>query len=165
MIPIAPLAFALLLSSSPASDPTDCPLHASHMAAAAHREEVDARGDGAMGFSQEATTHHFRATESGGIIEVTVRDAADSATLAAVRSHLQHIAVAFEAGDFSIPEAVHAQVPPGVAAMRRAGDAISYRYQELPAGAQVVITATGKAAVDAVHDFLGFQVAEHGTGD
>ena len=165
MIPFAPLAFALLLTSSPASDPTECPLHAAHMAAAAHRQEVDARGDRAMGFSQEATTHHFHTAPSGGVIEVTVRDPADTASLTAVRSHLQAIAVAFAAGDFSIPAAVHAQEPPGVAAMRRAGDAINYRYAELPAGGQVVITATNEKAIAAVHDFLGFQVAEHGTGD
>ena len=156
--------------------PEGCPLHAAHMAAAsaraddpaAHRHEVDAlnaRGDVAMGFSQQATEHHFRLAADGGAIEVTVREATDAANLQAVRSHLRAIAAAFAAGDFSIPQAVHAQVPPGVEAMRAAGAAIVYRYEDLPGGARVRLTATDPAALAAVHDFLRFQIRDHGTGD
>ena len=153
-----------------AAMPADCPLHAAHAAAAsaeadAHRHEVDARGDVAMGFSQGATVHHFRLADDGGSIEVTARDAGDAATIGQVRSHLQHIAVAFGEGDFTIPTAVHAQLPPGAAAMRAAGDAVRYRYEELPAGARVVIAATTTDAVSAVHEFLRFQITDHGTGD
>jgi hypothetical protein len=156
--------------------PEGCPLHAAHMAAAsatsgdpaAHRHDVEAlnaRGDVAMGFSQQATEHHFRLAADGGAIEVTVREATDAASLQAIRSHLRTIAVAFAAGDFSTPQAVHAQVPPGVEGMRAAGAAIAYRYEELPAGARVRLTATDAAALAAVHDFLRFQIRDHGTGD
>ncbi|HXT22324.1 MAG TPA: hypothetical protein VN923_16335 [Thermoanaerobaculia bacterium] len=153
--------------------PADCPLHAAHTgsgggdaeAAAAHRHAVDARGDVAMGFSQQATEHHFRIAEDGGAIEVTARDAADAATIAQVREHLQQISVAFAGGDFAIPTAVHAQLPPGAAAMGSAGDAVRYRYEELPAGGRVVITAATAETLAAVHEFLRFQIAEHGTGD
>jgi hypothetical protein len=125
---------------------------------------VDARGDVAMGFSQQATVHHFRLTADGGAIEVTVSDAADTATRDAVRRHLQAIEVAFAEGDFAIPRAVHAQTPPGVAAMRAAG-AMSYRYEELPAGGRVVLAASTPEALAATHEFLRFQIAEHATGD
>jgi hypothetical protein len=156
-------------ASATAAMPTDCPLHAAHMSAgdqaAAHRHEIDARGDVAMGFSQAATEHHFRLADDGGSIEVTARDAADTTTITSVRSHLQHIAVAFGEGDFTIPTAVHAQLPPGAAAMREAGQAVRYRYEELPAGARVVIAASTPSALTAVHDFLRFQIADHGTGD
>lgn len=169
-----PLAFAALFAASAglAQDPETCPLHAQHTgktAAApssdAHRHEVDARGDVAMGFSQQATTHHFLLAKDGGSIEVTVRDTADHATLEAVRSHMQTIEAAFTNGDFTIPEAVHAQLPPGAASMRAAGPAIRYRYEELPAGARVVLVAGSPEALAAVHEFLRFQITDHGTGD
>jgi hypothetical protein len=170
-----PWAIALLLVAfaSPAlAGEESCPLHAQHVGQAAgahgeeaHRAEVDARGDVAMGFSQHATTHHFRLAADGGAIEVTVRDAADTATREAVRTHLQAIAAAFAGGDFSIPEAVHAQLPPGAVEMRAAGGAIRYGYEELPAGGRVVLAAATPEAVAAVHDFLRFQIAEHETGD
>jgi len=169
------LLVTLLATTLPcvAAMPADCPLHAAHMsggndeakAAAAHRHEVDARGDVAMGFSQQATEHHFRLAGDGGAIEVTARDTADTATIAQVREHLQQISVAFAGGDFAIPTAVHAQLPPGAAAMRTAGDAVRYRFEELPAGGRVVITAGTAEALAAVHEFLRFQIAEHGTGD
>jgi hypothetical protein len=156
--------------------PANCPLHAAHMAAAQagaasgedaarHAHEVDARGDVAMGFAQDATTHHFRLAADGGSIEVTVRDPADAPTLAQVRAHLRAIAAAFAAGDFSIPEAVHAQVPPGVEGMRAAGADVRYTYAELPRGAQVSLNAATPMALAAVHDFLRFQIGEHRTGD
>jgi hypothetical protein len=109
--------------------------------------------------------HHFRIAADGGAIEVTSRDAADAETIAAVRSHLRTIAGAFAVGDFSIPSAVHAEEPSGVAAMRAAAADVAFVYQELPTGGRVRIVATSPAAVAAVHDFLRFQIVEHRTGD
>ena len=152
--------------------PADCPYHAAHMAAAQHshhddqqKHDMDTRGDLAMGFSQGATIHHFRLTPDGGAIEVSVRDASDATSAAAVRAHLQAIATAFGAGDFSIPVAVHAQTPPGVEGMKAAAAEIHYQYQELPAGGRVAIHAGSPTTVAAVHDFLRFQIVEHETGD
>ena len=82
-----------------------------------------------MGFDQDATRHHFRITPKGGSIEVTVRDAADSLTLAAVRSHLRAIAGQFAAGEFDKPLQAHDEVLPGVEGMRKRKDRISYRYE------------------------------------
>jgi hypothetical protein len=191
MLGAAALALLLVVASPPcrgadappppsgaAADgmPASCPMHAAHMAAAhqggaidedaaRHAQEVDARGDVAMGFSQAATTHHFRLATDGGTIEVTVRDPADAATLAQVRAHLRAIATAFAAGDFAIPEMVHAQVPPGVEGMRAAGADLHFTYGEVERGATVTLTAATPIAIAAVHDFLRFQIAEHRTGD
>lgn len=149
--------------------PTDCPYHAAHMAAAAgesnHKHELDARGDTAMGFSQAATTHHFQLSADGGSIEVTSRDPSDGPTVAAIRDHLKMIARQFAAGDFSTPEAVHAQTPPGVEGMEAAASDINYLYQQVGGGGRVVIHAPSPATVASVHDFLRFQILEHETGD
>jgi len=168
--------FSLLgVPLSATDDQATCPLHAQHMREAAaaqasakarqHDDALDARGATAMGFSQEATAHHFVAAADGGAIEVTARDVADATTVTAVRSHLKTIAGDFAAGDFSIPRAVHDEEPSGVQAMRDAAADLAFRYEELPAGGRVRIVATSPAAVRAVHDFLRFQIVEHRTGD
>ena len=151
--------------------PAECPLHAGHMAAASEgtaptdRRELDRRGELHMGFSQELTRHTFRLLADGGAIEVRVRPGGDDETLRAVRDHLRHIATVFAGGDFSIPRGVHAMAPPGSEAMARLADGIDYRYEELEAGGRVRITARTPEALAAVHDFLRFQIEDHGTGD
>jgi hypothetical protein len=44
-----------------------------------------------MGFSHEATAHHFRLTQSGGAIEVTANDSNDAETREQIRMQLTHI--------------------------------------------------------------------------
>jgi len=118
-----------------------------------------------MGFDLAKTTHHFRLTDTGGRIEVTVKDESDGASLAQIRMHLQHIAAEFADGRFDAPFATHGEVPPGVPAMQARKAAIAYRYEELKGGGRVVIVTTDRAALAAVHDFLRYQIKEHKTGD
>jgi hypothetical protein len=47
-----------------------CPMHEQHEGSSRHAADVDTRGDKAMGFSHEKSTHHFRLLSNGGIIEV-----------------------------------------------------------------------------------------------
>lgn len=131
-----------------------CPDHAAH---ADH--DMNARGDKVMGFSHATTKHTFRILDDGGAIEVR------GEPLAAIRSHLQTIAKSFADGDFGKPEEIHAKAPDGAAEMKARREAIRYRYEELPEGGRVRITTSDAAALDAVHRFLRFQIAEHHTGD
>jgi hypothetical protein len=159
-------------TDAPNAAAVSCPMHAAHTAQAAitageaaHRAALDARGDRHMGFRQAATIHHFLVGEAGGAIEVTARDAADAATIAQVRAHLQEVAVAFAGGDFSIPQAVHAEVPAGVPGLQAAGPRVTYAYEELPAGGRVALRGADAEAIAAVHTFLRYQIDDHGTGD
>ena len=166
-------AWLLVLSTLPAaaraectSTPADCPQHAAHVAAGAdHAARVDARGDAAMGFSHLATVHHFLLTGEGGVIAVGATDGADATTVAAIRSHLAGVARAFARGDFALPEQIHDRTPPGVPEMVRKRAAITYRFDETPDGARVVITTRDAKAREAIHAFLRFQIADHRTGD
>jgi len=45
----------------------DCPIHEQH---SGHHAVAESRGDQAMGFPHDATTHHFRLMSNGGVIEV-----------------------------------------------------------------------------------------------
>ena len=130
-----------------------------------HFGEVNKHGDEAMGFSHMKSTHRFRLTAQGGSIEVQADDPKDTETRDQIRVHLQSIAKAFKAGDFSAPEFTHSQVPPGAAAMQRFKAEINYRYEELIGGGRVMITTQNTGAVSAVHEFLRFQIQDHRTGD
>lgn len=161
---IAFLVFGVLPLT--AQDMQSCPMHKEHMKEAAqHQADVKKHGDQAMGFPHDKTTHHFRLHSDGGAIEVTANDNNDSQNLQAIRSHLTHIVTMFSDGEFSIPMFVHDQVPPGVPVMKEKRTEISYSFEELPAGGRVRIRTANREALNAIHEFLRFQIADHHTGD
>jgi hypothetical protein len=130
-----------------------------------HQCDMISRGNSAMGFDAEKTTHHFLQNPSGGTIEVTANDPADTASREAVQQHLRHIAQRFKQGDFDIPMFVHDQVPPGVPVMKRLKTEISYEYVATDRGGHIDISTKNPEALPAIHDFLRFQIQEHHTGD
>lgn len=137
----------------------DCPMMQSM------KHTMDQRGDQAMGFSHDKTTHHFAISDDGGAIEVTANSAADNASRDQIRQHLSHIAQMFSNGNFDAPMFIHDQTPPGVPAMKRLKNKIHYSYESTENGGKVVITTKNGKALAAVHEFLRFQIAEHHTGD
>jgi hypothetical protein len=130
-----------------------------------HQQGVQARGDQAMGFSHEMTTHHFLLTKDGGVIEAEADNPNDQASRDAIRQHLEHIAKLFSEGDFNAPMFIHGQTPPGVPTMKRLKDQITYRAQPTGRGAEVRITTANPEALEAVHQFLMFQIRDHHTKD
>jgi hypothetical protein len=152
-------AFMFVMSqSNQKPEPQDCPMHAAHT-------QMNERGEKGMGFSQSATTHHFLLNANGGVIQVEANDSSDAASRDNIRMHLEHIAQAFQSGDFEIPMFVHDTVPPGVPEMKRLHKHIHYSFEESPNGGRVVIWSTDKHALRAIHRFLRFQIEEHKTGD
>jgi hypothetical protein len=132
---------------------------------AQHHADVNSRGDQVMGFDHEKTTHHFRLMSDGGAIEVEANDPKDTASSDQIREHLSHIAQMFAAGDFTAPMLIHAQTPPGVAVMKRLKAEIEYRFEETERGGRIRITTTNSEALPAIHEFLRFQISDHGTSD
>ncbi len=130
-----------------------------------HQQGVQTRGDQAMGFSHEMTTHHFLLTKEGGLIEAEADNPSDQASQDAIRQHMEHIAKLFSEGDFNVPMFIHGQTPPGVSTMKRLKDQITYRSQATQRGAEVRITTANPEALEAVHQFLTFQIKDHHTGD
>jgi hypothetical protein len=124
-----------------------------------------ARGEEVMGFDQAKTTHHFKLLPEGGAIEITANDTSDLASRDAIRQHVANIAAMFGQGNFDLPRLIHQQKPPGVGTMRRLKGTISYAAENLPNGGRVQITTANSEALNAVHDFLRFQIQEHKTGD
>ena len=130
-----------------------------------HHDAVTARGDHAMGFSHETTTHRFRLAKTGGVIDVSANDPKDSATREQIRMHLSHIAKRFSAGDFDVPMFIHDTNPPGASIMAKLRHEIRYRYVETDRGAKIQITTANTEAIEAIHAFLRFQISDHQTHD
>lgn len=137
--------------------------HEEHQKQLQKAAELNKRGAVAMGFDQEATRHQFLLADDGGSIEVSVKDPADTKNLSAIRSHLKEIAASFKEGDFSRPFQTHAEVPPGVDQMKARKDAIAYTYEQTDRGARVRIHTSDSEAIEAIHTFLKYQIAEHHT--
>jgi hypothetical protein len=161
------LAFSSFLScdAALAQDPhASCSAHESD-SHQDHHAGVDERGDHVMGFSHEKTTHHFRLTKSGGVIDVSANDPADAESRHAIRAHLGHIAKMFAAGDFDAPMLIHDRVPPGVPTLQKKKASIRWSFEETERGGRIVASTADAKALAAIHDFLRFQIQDHRTGD
>ena len=109
----------------------------SFAAAAQHQHPSSAdRANQGMGFDQDKTTHHFLLQAAGGVIEVTAKDATDTASVDRIRMHLRHIASAFADGDFSLPMFIHDTDPPGVTMMKDRRAQMTFRYEDVAAAAR-----------------------------
>ena len=132
----------------------------------AGQDHHGSKADSVMGFDQERTAHHFFLLNNGGAIDVSVKEAGDTKNRDAIRSHLPHIATMFASGKFDAPMLVHdsANVP-GTKVMAARKAVIRYQYVETANGGRVDVVTSDRDALDAVHAFLKFQIAEHKTGD
>jgi hypothetical protein len=149
---LALLCAACLAQQSPTSGQT-------------RQDGVDQRGDHAMGFSHDLTTHHFHLLKDGGEIVVIANDPKDTASVEQIRMHLSHIVGMFSNGNFNVPMMIHDTNPPGVATMIRLKSDIRYTLSEIPQGAKIRIETSSSETTDAVHAFLLFQIVDHKTGD
>lgn len=128
-------------------------------------EAVVKRGEHVMGFSHEATMHHFRLFNDGGEIDVRAKDPKDKASIDQIRTHLGHIAKMFAYGNFNAPMLIHDTNPPGTATMTRLNEQIRYEFSETDRGARIRLVTFSPETTDAVHAFLLFQIVDHQTGD
>jgi hypothetical protein len=157
--------FCMLFLSLPVLQQSPTPAQSSSPHDAPHHDGVTSRGDHAMGFSHETTAHHFLLCKTGGAIDVSAKDAKDSATRDQIRMHLAHVSKRFAAGDFDVPMFIHDTTPPGAATMAKLRDQIRYLYGETPSGGKIQISTENREALDAIHAFLRFQISDHRTGD
>lgn len=128
-------------------------------------DAMNQRGDKVMGFDHTKTTHHFLLTGDGGVIQVEANEASDTASRDEIRKHLSHIAGMFAEGNFRAPMLIHAETPPGVPVMKEMKAEIEYKFEETERGGRVIIKTSNPQVLQAIHDFLRFQIEEHKTGD
>jgi hypothetical protein len=127
-----------------------------------HKSSVDQRGDHVMGFSHEKTTHHFLLYPDGGAIQVEANDANDTASRDQIRMHLSHIAKMFADGNFQAPMLIHDQTPPGVPVLQKLKADVTYQFEKTGRGGLVRAATKNPEALQALHEFLRFQIIDHG---
>jgi hypothetical protein len=128
-------------------------------------QDLATRGDHAMGFSHEKTTHHFFLYSDGGAIQVTANDPRDSQSRDQIRMHLGHIKQMFAEGNFQVPMLVHTELPPGAPVMQKLKSDIKYTFEKRDRGGRIRIKTNNPEALGAIHEFLRYQITEHQTGD
>jgi hypothetical protein len=166
---VLPAAALIILAAcgtdraQPDAGPTTDAARAAEAAADTGFAELQERGRIAMGVDQYTSTHQFDALPDGGRIELQ-RDVDDAEGVAVIRQHLQEIAAAFAAGDFSTPAMVHAGEVPGTRLMAERRDAIEYRYAELPRGGELRLVTSDAEVIRAIHEFMAFQRHDHRVG-
>jgi hypothetical protein len=121
------------------------------------------RGKVAMGVDQYESAHQFDVLPDGGRISLEMKDA-DSVAVAQIRAHLKLIEHAFQAGDFSTPEFVHARGMPGTEVMSRKKDLIKYTYADLQRGGEIRITSSDPESLTAIRQFMAAQRGDHHAG-
>ena len=152
-------ALVAAAASSPAAGEPQCPMHG------AHRAQVDGRHHEATGVPADATEHQFVLASDGGSIHLGVKDGRQTEARDKIRAHLRGIAQSFAAGDFALPERIHGQVPPGVPILKARKSALRYAYSDSAQGGVVTIRTADRQALAAIHEFLRFQMRDHGTAD
>ena len=128
-------------------------------------QKMNERGDHVMGFDHTKTTHHFHLLSDGGSIEVAANSAQDTESRDQIRMHLGHIAKMFADGNFKAPMLIHDEIPPGVPVMQKLKSDIHYKFEETDQGARIRISTNSPEALQAIYEFLRFQIREHKTGD
>jgi len=123
--------------------------------------EVTSRGMHVMAFDHQQSQHLFNKTETGGVQQVTVRDAGNSKQIELIRQHMVKISGEFNRGDFSNSEKIHGKDVPGLATLRTAKPGqLDIQYQALSNGAEITYSAEDKALISAIHDWFDVQLAD-----
>jgi hypothetical protein len=125
-------------------------------------EPVTAQDDESVSNDPMALEHQFVATADGGDI-ILERQIHEDLGINQIRAHLLLLARSFKRGDFSIPGFIHDKPVPGTAVMSDRADKIDYAVEDLPHGGVVHIQTKDPQALEAIHSFIAFEIAEHKT--
>ena len=126
------------------------------------QERVAERGADVMPFELEATTHVYQKTGNGGVQKVVADDPGDAANVAAIRGHLEEEANAFSRGEYFDPAQIHGGDMPGLAKLEAGAERIEVRYEDVPAGARIVLKSEDPELAGAVHEWFDAQLSDHG---
>jgi hypothetical protein len=129
---------------------------------AAREAEVARRGAAVMPFDLDATTHVFTPTPTGGVQQVVADDPSDAEQVALVREHLRAEVARFRRGDFGDPAAIHGHDMPGLAVLEARAGTLTVEFRGRDDGGEVTFRSGDPVTVDALHDWFGAQLADHG---
>lgn len=126
-------------------------------------DEVRQRTQQVVPYALDQVLQTFTQTAHGGIQHVIAKSADNTRQIKLIQAHLLEIANEFRKGNFSVTERMHGADMPGLAQLKTAKtDDIKFEYQALPNGAQIHYSTEYPQFVQALHEWLDAQTAEHG---
>jgi len=116
-----------------------------------------------MGFNQSKILHESKSTTTGGEILITALNNSDVETIKQIKNHISDIQKEFSSGTFTKPFYIHAhaQDVAGTKIMSEKKDFIKYSINEINNGATLILETKDKELLNAIHQFITFQGAEH----
>lgn len=136
--------------------------HAVSSASPERLHEIAERGRHVMPFNLEKTQHVFEKTARGGLQQVVAKDVGDAEQIAHIRQHLASINRGFQQGDFSRQRRIHGEDMPGITELVASYQHVSFKFRDLPNGAEIAYSADDSALVDAIHRYFDAQLTDHG---
>jgi hypothetical protein len=115
-----------------------------------------------MSFNMSKVTHFFIKTDSGGVIEIDVKDPKDKTQISLVRKHLEKEKKLFSNADFRDPKTLHGKNMPGLRTLSESAGKYKIMYKELPLGAQLTFSSKDSMVVKALHTWFDAQLKDHG---
>lgn len=105
------------------------------------------------------SAQQFVANADGGDI-IIERQIHEDLGINQIRAHLLLIARSFARGDFAVRGFIHDKPIPGTNVMSDRADKIEYTVEDLEHGGVVHMRTTDPQALQAIHSFISFELAE-----
>ncbi len=115
--------------------------------------------------NESAVVRHYWLLKNGGVIEISPKDANDSATMDLIQKHCEALVGNLGDGDFDATLPPGVAPPPSVAQLRKLRNQINFQAAPTDTGWSVRMLTIDPAATQAIQDFLRFQIAQRKTGD
>ena len=119
-------------------------------------------------YDRHRVVHHFYLYTDGGLMTLAVSDPSDAETRKAVRACVQRVSQLMVMGDLAKLREQFGENVPGldrIVEARARKATITVRSSTPDEGSQIILTTADPIALQALHDFLRFQIADLNTGD
>lgn len=123
---------------------------------------IHRRGSLVMPFDLDKTVHVFKRTKEGGVQQVRAKDPDDREQIRLIRQHLRDEAQRFARGDFGDPATLHGHDMPGVKVLERSARELEVNYNDLSDGAEIAYKTSESEVLEAIHQWFGAQLHDHG---
>ena len=119
-------------------------------------------------YDRHRVVHHVYLYPDGGMMTLTVSDPSDAETRKAVRAFVQRVSQLMVMGDLTRLREQFGDAVPGldrIAEARRRKATITVRSSTPDEGSQIVFSTMDPVVLQALHEFLRFQITDLNTGD
>jgi hypothetical protein len=116
-------------------------------------------------FDKTRTKLHFELLPNGGAIDLTAKSPPNAKTEEELQALAQYISASLASGNFALQIFVEPVAPPNLPQLTKHKDDFAYQIEKVANTTRIRIATTDMVALQALHDFLRFEIVAHKTGD